>query len=52
VQGCVGYLERKRPLRRLGDGRKDVINMDLKEAGWKDMDWINLAQDRTIGGLL
>jgi len=25
---------------------KASIKMDLKEVGWGDMDWINLAQDR------
>jgi hypothetical protein len=24
----------------------DNIKMDLREIGWDDMDWINLAQDR------
>jgi hypothetical protein len=38
----VGNLERKRPPR----GWKDDIKMDLRERGWSDMDWIDLAQDR------
>jgi hypothetical protein len=25
---------------------EDIIKMDLKTIGWKDMDWIHLAQDR------
>jgi hypothetical protein len=37
-----------RPRRR----RVDNIKMDLKEIGWDDMDLIDLAQDRTSGGLL
>jgi hypothetical protein len=29
------------------DGRwEDNIMMDLREIGWKDMNWIHLAQDR------
>jgi hypothetical protein len=27
-------------------GRSGNIKIDLKEIGWDDMDWINLAQDR------
>jgi hypothetical protein len=42
----VGKPEGKRPLgrprRRLGDNSK----MDLREIGWGDMHWIDLAQDR------
>jgi hypothetical protein len=30
----------------------DNIKMDLKEIGLGDVDWIDLAQDRTSGGLL
>jgi hypothetical protein len=26
--------------------------MGLREVGWDGMDWIDLAQDRTSGGLL
>jgi hypothetical protein len=26
--------------------RVDKINMDFREMGWDDMDFINLAQDR------
>jgi hypothetical protein len=26
--------------------------MDLREIGWGDMDWIDLAQDRDQGGAL
>jgi len=25
---------------------EDNIEMNLKETGWEDMDWIHLAQDR------
>jgi hypothetical protein len=30
----------------------DNIKMDLREIGWDGMDWIDLAQDGTSGGLL
>jgi hypothetical protein len=42
----VGKPERKRTLgkpRRKGEGN---IKMDLQEVDCKDMDWIDLAQDR------
>jgi hypothetical protein len=42
VQGLVGKPERK----RLRHGREDNIKMDLQEVGFRDMDWIKLAQDR------
>jgi hypothetical protein len=40
----VGKPECKRPLGR--PRRKWVNNMHLREIGWDDMDWIDLAQDR------
>jgi hypothetical protein len=42
----VGKLEGKRPLGR--QRRRWVVNIkiDLREIGWGDMDWIDLAQDR------
>jgi hypothetical protein len=30
----------------------DDIKMDLREVGWGGMDWIDLSQDKTGGGLL
>jgi hypothetical protein len=42
----AGKPEGKRPLRRPRDRWEDNITMDLKEIGWGDMDWIDLAQDR------
>jgi hypothetical protein len=30
---------------------EDRIKVDLKEIGWEDMDWIDLAWDGTHGGL-
>jgi hypothetical protein len=35
----------RRPIR----GWVDNIKMDLREIGWGDMDWIDLAQDRNQG---
>jgi hypothetical protein len=41
----VGKPEARRPLGR-PKKRKEDIKMDIKEVGWKGMDWIDLAQDR------
>jgi hypothetical protein len=48
----VGKPEGKRPLGRPRRRRVDNIRMDLGEVGWRDVDWIGLAQDRTGGELL
>jgi hypothetical protein len=40
----VGKSEERRPLGRRG--WVDNIKIDLVEAGWGDVDWIGLAQDR------
>ncbi|KAJ4449257.1 hypothetical protein ANN_00654 [Periplaneta americana] len=42
----VGRPEGKRPLGRPRHGWEDNIKMDLREVGYDDRDWINLAQDR------
>ncbi|KAJ4443290.1 hypothetical protein ANN_04958 [Periplaneta americana] len=42
----VGRPERKRPLGRPRRRWEDNIKMDLREVGYDDGDWINLAQDR------
>ncbi|KAJ4446308.1 hypothetical protein ANN_13003 [Periplaneta americana] len=42
----VGKPEGKRPLERPRRRWKDDIKMDLREVGYDDRDWINLAQDR------
>jgi hypothetical protein len=34
--------QKERPRRRWEDG----IRMDLRETGWRSVDWIQLAQDR------
>ncbi|KAJ4429075.1 hypothetical protein ANN_26076 [Periplaneta americana] len=42
----VGRLEGKRPLGRPRRRWEDSIKMDLREVGYDDRDWINLAKDR------
>jgi hypothetical protein len=42
----VGKPEGKRPLGRTRRRWEDNIRMDLREIGWGDIDWIDLAQDR------
>jgi hypothetical protein len=45
----VGKPEGKRPLGRPRRRWEDKIRMDLKEIGWKGVDWLHLAQDRDQG---
>jgi hypothetical protein len=42
----VGKPEGKRPLRRPRRRWVDNIRIDLREIGWDDMDWIDLAENR------
>ena len=42
----VGRLDVKIPLGRPRRIWEDNIKMDLQEAGWTGMDWIDLAQNR------
>ncbi|KAJ4432290.1 hypothetical protein ANN_20908 [Periplaneta americana] len=42
----VGRPEGKRPLGRPRRRWEDNITMDLREVGYDDRDWINIAQDR------
>jgi hypothetical protein len=42
----LGNSEEKRPLRRPRSRWVDNIEMDLREIGWGDIDWSDLAQDR------
>jgi hypothetical protein len=42
----VGKSQRIRPRRGPRLRWKDNIKKDLKEIGWKGVDWITLAQDR------
>jgi hypothetical protein len=50
----VGKPEGRRPLGRLRLRWEDNIKINLREFGWGDMDWIDLAYDRigTGGGIL
>jgi hypothetical protein len=41
----VGKPEGRRPLGRTRRRWEDNIKIDLREVGWKGMDWINLAHD-------
>jgi hypothetical protein len=50
-----GKPEGKRPLGTLQRTRhrwEDNIKMDLRETGWRRVDWIHLAQDRNSDRLL
>jgi hypothetical protein len=42
----VGNPEGKRPLGRPRRRWVNNIKIDLREIGWYEMDWIDLAQDR------
>jgi hypothetical protein len=42
----IGKLEGKRLLRRCWYRWEVSIRMDLREAGWKVVDWMHLAEDR------
>jgi hypothetical protein len=42
----LGRLEEMRPLGRPKCRCVENIEMDLREIGWDDMDWIDVAQDR------
>jgi hypothetical protein len=42
----VGRPEGRRPLRRPKRRWEDNIELDLREIGFGDVDWIHLAQDR------
>jgi hypothetical protein len=43
----LGKSEGKRPLGRQSRRRMDNIKMDLRDIRWNDMDWIDLALDRS-----
>jgi hypothetical protein len=42
----VGKPERKIPLGRQRRRQEDHNIMHLQKVGWRDVDWIDLAQDR------
>jgi hypothetical protein len=44
--GKMGKLEGKRPLGRPRRRWVDNIKMDLREIGWDEVDWIDMAKDR------
>jgi hypothetical protein len=46
----VGKPEGKRPLGRPRRRRVGNIKIDLRETGWKSMDWIELAHYRPVKG--
>jgi hypothetical protein len=52
LQGFDGKPEGKRPLGRPRRRWENGIRMDLRETGCGSVDWIQLAQDGTGGGLL
>jgi hypothetical protein len=44
LNNCFGMLKRKQFWRR--GYKQDKINIDFKETGYGNVDWIELAQDR------
>jgi hypothetical protein len=44
----MGKPKGKRPLERPRRRWEDGIGMDLREIGWGNVDWIQLAQDRAL----
>jgi hypothetical protein len=48
----VGRPEGKRPVQRTRHSWEDNINIDPHEMGWRDRDWIDLAQDKDRWGEL
>jgi len=47
----VGKLDSKRPLGRPRRRQENNIKMYLQATEWRVLDWIDLAQDGTSGGL-
>jgi hypothetical protein len=45
-RALVGKPEGRRPLGRPRHRWEDNIKMDLREVGWRGVDWIDLAEDR------
>jgi hypothetical protein len=45
-RALVGKPKGRRPLERPRRRWEDNIKIDLREVGWEDVDWIDLAQDR------
>jgi hypothetical protein len=44
--------EGKRPVRRPRCGWEDNVKINSRELGLGGMEWIDLAQDSTIGGIM
>jgi hypothetical protein len=42
----VGKPQRKRPLGRPRHRWEDEIRIEIREMGWRNVEWIQLAQDR------
>jgi hypothetical protein len=42
----VGKPEGRRLVGRPKHRWENTIKMDLREVGWRGMDWVNLAEDR------
>jgi hypothetical protein len=42
----VGKRDGKRPLGRPSRRKEDNIKMNLRQIGWGNIDWVNLAPDR------
>jgi hypothetical protein len=45
-RALVGKPEGRRPTRRRGSRWVDNVKVDLREVGWRLVDWMGLAQDR------
>jgi hypothetical protein len=43
----VGKHEGKRPLGRPRRRWEDEIRMDIRDIGWEDVEWVQLAHDRS-----
>jgi hypothetical protein len=52
LEGFGGKAKIKKPIGRLRRRWAGNIKMNVREIGWGGMDWIDLAQVRTSGGLL
>jgi hypothetical protein len=48
----MGKPEGKRPLGSPRRRWEDGIRMDLRETGWRSVEWIQLAQDRDLWRVL
>jgi hypothetical protein len=51
-RALVGKLEGKRPLQRPRRRWENGIKIDLREIGWRDVEWIHWLRIEIVGGLL